>query len=859
MISRRLSQKILFCICLVMAGVVSADTIRIGVLAYRPKEQTQAQWLPLAESLHRKMPQYEFVIEALDYHEFDQALSQRHFDLVFTNPAHYILLKHRYDLSAPMATVVNYQGEHAFSRFGGVIFTQAKRNDLNRIQDLRGKTIAITDMGSLGGFQMQAYELLQQGLDIQRDIKWSLTNMPHDRVVEAVLAGRVDAGFIRSGVLEAMQAEGRLQATGVKVLNPQAGNYPVQLSTQLYPEWPIAAMPHLDDKLARKLTVALLTVEDDEQLTAKMNIQGFVVPADYQKVENLLRVLRVPPFNQTAELTLAQVWKHYQGVMLVVAYALLMIGFLAFRLLKVNRQLTAKQALINGQAKQLKASEQLWKFALEGAGDGVWDWQVQTGETFFSARWIEMLGYAPDEFALHYDSWVKHIHPDDQPLVMQILQTYLRGETKLYEVEFRMLCQDGSYKWILARGMVVERDAQGQPVRMVGTHADIHERKLLQIKWREGFDLLNNLAKQVPGVVYQFQWFPDGRSCFPFASQGILDIYEVTPEQVREDSALVFERLHPDDMPAINASIQRSAQTLQPWWLEYRVILPRQGVRWCLGNAQPERLADGSVLWHGYIADVTARKQDELRLQQYTEALQRSNDDLEQFAYSVSHDMRQPLRTIGGHLQLLERSLKTTLQGDNLENLHYAVEGAKRMDAMIVSLLEYSRIGRKTQPKQVIDSRQALEQALFLLESMIQQTGAVIEVKGVWPPITASLDELTRLFQNLLNNAIKYQPLEQQAHIVIDAELNAADWRVSIQDNGIGIEPSQMSRLFQFFSRLQSRSRYEGTGMGLALCRRIVEHHDGRIWVESAGEGQGCVFVFCLPAEAIAMSEVASA
>ncbi|MFA7279419.1 MAG: ATP-binding protein [Sterolibacterium sp.] len=240
-------------------------------------------------------------------------------------------------------------------------------------------------------------------------------------------------------------------------------------------------------------------------------------------------------------------------------------------------------------------------------------------------------------------------------------------------------------------------------------------------------------------------------------------------------------------------------------------------------------------------------EQRNLEMQAKTEALLRSNADLDQFAYSVSHDMRQPLRMISGHLQLLQKGLQEQLDENNRENLTYALDGARRMDQMIVSLLEYSRVGRKTEGKEWMESRTSLDEALDFLAPAIEEAQASIEIGGVWPRVYASRDEMTRLLQNLVGNAAHYHEPATPPRIEVNSLVTENVWRVSVRDHGIGIDPSQIDRLFHFFSRLQSRERFAGTGMGLALCRRIVEHHGGRIWAESAGAGQGSEFVFEIP------------
>ena len=248
----------------------------------------------------------------------------------------------------------------------------------------------------------------------------------------------------------------------------------------------------------------------------------------------------------------------------------------------------------------------------------------------------------------------------------------------------------------------------------------------------------------------------------------------------------------------------------------------------------------GRTLLFSILYDITERNKAE-------EALKHSNADLERFAYSVSHDMRQPLRAISGHLQLLQRSLQDKLDQDERENMRFALEGAQRMDSMIVSLLEYSRVGRKTESKQWIASRGVFDEALGFLAPMVAETQTQLKVNGTWPEVFASRDELMRLLQNLVGNAIKFHETGRAPQVEIDSSVQDNTWRVSVQDHGVGINPQHIDRLFQFFSRLQSRARFEGTGMGLALCRRIVEHHNGRIWAESDGEGRGSAFIFELP------------
>ncbi|CAA7615086.1 ATP-binding protein [Magnetospirillum sp. UT-4] len=236
---------------------------------------------------------------------------------------------------------------------------------------------------------------------------------------------------------------------------------------------------------------------------------------------------------------------------------------------------------------------------------------------------------------------------------------------------------------------------------------------------------------------------------------------------------------------------------------------------------------------------------DRLALQ--SEELARSNTDLEQFAYVVSHDLRQPLRMVRAYTQLLERKLAAALDDETREMMGFVTEGAARMDGMLVSLLEYSRVGRMGEPMAPLPSREVVDEALLFLGPAIAEAGARVTLAGEWPEVTASRDELTRLFQNLIGNAVKFRTGERPPEIALECRADADCWVFAVSDNGIGIPADQLDRLFKVFQRLHTPGSFEGTGIGLAICRRIVERHGGRIWVESGAEGQGSRFCFTLP------------
>jgi PAS domain S-box-containing protein len=242
--------------------------------------------------------------------------------------------------------------------------------------------------------------------------------------------------------------------------------------------------------------------------------------------------------------------------------------------------------------------------------------------------------------------------------------------------------------------------------------------------------------------------------------------------------------------------------------------------------------------------DVTARKRAEQALEQTAAELARSNRELEQFAYVASHDLQEPLRMIAAYTQLLQRRYKDKIDREANEFIGYAVDGAVRMQKLIQDLLTYSRVGTRSKPFEAMESEKAFSAAVANLQIAIAESGTVITHDPL-PRVCGDAVQWIQLFQNLLSNAIKFRS-EKPPRIHVGAEAKQGDWIFSVGDNGIGIEPQYFRRIFVIFQRLHTQEDYPGTGIGLAVCKKIVERHGGRIWVESE-PGQGATFFFTMP------------
>jgi ABC-type phosphate/phosphonate transport system substrate-binding protein len=251
--------------------------LRFAVLAFRPPAEMLKRWQPLTSYLEQHIDSHRVELRALSYPELEQAVHDRQVDIVLTQPAHYVALSVLENLYSPLASLVELEQGQALTQFGGVVIVKANDTRLQRLADLKGKRIATSSVESLGAFQAQAYELLRLGID-RSDFSLIETGQ-QDAVLQALADGQADAGFVRSGLLEQMAREGKVDSAAYRVLAAdEVPNYPMQLSTRLYPQWALAAMPWLDPVIARQVAAAVLSLPHDGEIARAARISGFSVP-----------------------------------------------------------------------------------------------------------------------------------------------------------------------------------------------------------------------------------------------------------------------------------------------------------------------------------------------------------------------------------------------------------------------------------------------------------------------------------------------------------------------------------------------------------------------------------------------------
>jgi diguanylate cyclase (GGDEF)-like protein len=338
--------------------VVAVDTatagsrvLRVGITSFRDKAVTLREWQPTMEFLSAKIPGTHFEAVPLNMPEFEGALNAKSLDFLITNPQHYITAEAKYGVSR-IATLVKAENGMIVNKFGGVIFTRANNKAIAQLDDLRGKRIAATDRTSFAAYLIQ-YDLLREhGIDIEKESQLLIMGFPQDLSVTAVLDGRADAAFVRSGLIESMAREGKLNPKALKVINPiQRDDFPFLLSTALFPEWPLAAAPHVSFDITNQVVAALLLMPPDGPAAQIARYYRWSTPMEYQSVQNLMRRRHVYPFDAPEPLQIRNVVNQYSvqivlGSLLVIA----MVSLLYLRTFRLNQELIRSREKLSQMA-----------------------------------------------------------------------------------------------------------------------------------------------------------------------------------------------------------------------------------------------------------------------------------------------------------------------------------------------------------------------------------------------------------------------------------------------------------------------------------------------------------------------------
>ncbi len=615
---------------------------------------------------------------------------------------------------------------------------------------------------------------------------------------------------------------------------------------------------------------------------------------------------------------------------------------------------------------ELKQSEERYEIAVQGANDGLWDWNLLNNEVYFSPRWKSMLGYQEHEIINNLDTFTKLLHPDTVKQVFAVVNDYIAGNIKSYELELQLLHKKGYYHWVLARGAVL-RDQKGKAYRFAGSHTDIMDRKFQEVALRSSEAKFRAMNDASPLGVF----VTDTKGECVYTNLAYQKISGFAPEQLLGSGWL--KAVHPDDAEQVKKNWYTATLNKEKFESIHRFVKPNGTSVWTsvkaaemvdnnkligfvgtvddltqmknaeekiiqsaymINNAtdaiiasdlnwiinsynnaaqkiygfEPEEVIgkiaedilitdfvgsskrefllsikykgfwSGEVLQKrkdgsqvpilsslsinrdnegnaiGYLAvnrDISERKKREViigklnvELEQNLMELELTNRELESFSYTISHDLRAPLRAIDGFTQILKEDYIVKLDDEAQRLMDVVMSNAKKMGNLIDDLLHFSRLSKQEVVKTEVNMYKIVENIISDFKNSQLPLHVSFQVKKI-PNAKADLSTIKQVWVNLVSNAIKYSKTKSQSKIEIGYKENATEIIYFIKDNGVGFNMRYYDKLFGVFQRLHS-GEFEGTGVGLAIVQRIIQKNGGKVWAE-AEVNEGATFYFSLP------------
>jgi len=511
---------------------------------------------------------------------------------------------------------------------------------------------------------------------------------------------------------------------------------------------------------------------------------------------------------------------------------------------KAQRELAAANKVVAQQAQRLQA-------LIDNIPALVWEAEVDSAGmphfTYMSDSALQILGYSKESFA-DPTFGTQLIMPEDQETLPALLQEVYK--TRADSFVSRVVAADRRVLYLETQ-LTFTKSSEGSE-RIYGVSMDITDRHMAELKIAEANRIATreaerrqNFIHNLPAIAWEAVGSPETEQTQTFVSDYVETMLGYTKEEWLHPD--FWGRIVvPDDVERVTATIIENFQKRsgKANWRVYRKdgqIVHLESYITVVSQAEGENAVYGVTL------DVTERRTQEETLAQYMSDLRRSNEELQQFAYVASHDLQEPLRMVTSYLQLIEQRYKEKLDSDAHEFIDFAVDGANRMKALIQDLLAFSRVETDGRAFLLIKSADALGEALRNLQITLEESGAqIIYDPATLPVLKADQHQLAQVFQNLIGNAIKFQRKGETPCVTLSAVRTGVYWQFAVQDNGIGIESQYLERIFIIFQRLHNRAQYVGTGIGLAICRRVIERHGGKIWAESK-PGAGTTILFTLP------------
>jgi PAS domain S-box-containing protein len=483
----------------------------------------------------------------------------------------------------------------------------------------------------------------------------------------------------------------------------------------------------------------------------------------------------------------------------------------------------------------LLANERFEKVT-EATNDAIWDWDI-VNKTFYRSKAIErFFGKDASKSFTESEFWKDRFHPDDKLKVQKSVEEAIADPyCTRWEQEYRLYNEEGEQLYVIDRGVII-RNKKGKAIRMVGAMTDLSELRKSDQENRFKANLLNiigqaAIATSHEGIVNY--WNKAAENIYGWKAEEAIgkNIMQLTTHKENNEQAnQIMKKLKKGQTWSGKFNVQKKDGTPFPAMVSNSPIFDEKNK------------LTGII---GISSDITNEIKKEELLKQYTNDLERSNEELEQFAFIASHDLQEPLRMISSFMDLLKRKYSDQLDEKAHQYIYFATDGAKRMKQIILDLLDYSRSTRPSEGKEEVDLNELLFEYKQLRSKLISEKSAKIE-SNTLPLLETYKAAITQIFHCLLDNALKYSKLGVPALVKINALEKNNEWEFSIQDNGIGIDPQFHEKIFVIFQRLHNKEEYEGTGIGLSVAKKHIDLLGGKIWLESMVE-KGTTFYFTLP------------
>lgn len=460
---------------------------------------------------------------------------------------------------------------------------------------------------------------------------------------------------------------------------------------------------------------------------------------------------------------------------------------------------------------------------------------------FVSNNVLELTGYSTEDFLNKRISYDDIIHPEDRERVsFEVLQANSSNINNMYHHEpYRLITKNGETKWVLDT-TYIRRNTAGKVMFREGIVYDITKQRMAEEGLRKNEALLANMSEtaKIGG------WELDVNTLQIDWTDETYFIYELDPSQ-QPNLAEGIKYYHPDDRSKIEKAVQKAIDLKEPFDLEVKFITATGKQLWVRAIGRPITKNGKTTKVTGTFQDITERKKTELSIQHHLQLLEQKNKELNQFAYIASHDLQEPLRTVANYVELLNWKYQDKLDADSNLYLSYITRSVERMQDLLHALLEYTSIGKYEKEPTLIDCNHILDQVKVDLSAQLEKKKVKLKINKL-VQVKGYEHELRSLFQNLISNSIKYCKPDTTPEIDISVEKETNQYTFAIKDNGIGIDEKYKEKIFVIFQRLHNHDTYEGTGIGLARCRKIAELHGGKIWVDSQ-PNQGSTFYFSIP------------